>query len=490
MTFLIVSLITTAMAAQLEVFPGDDLISRTAALQPGDELILNDGLYQIQGTLSWSVLGTETEPVIIRAADGAQPVVEMTPGQKGTFSSLIVDIQKSQWITISGIVFQGSVGWDGDGETFGGIRIYNSENITITNSEIAQTPGTLLNLSGTNSNITVERTRMHDTINGYGVYVGCYDASCWTAESTFVNNWIHSLGGEYTYAMWLSHGSQGIDVIDNVIYGSEYRGVYLGSTEYGEQNIFEGNAVWDVSNVGLFIHGSARVRNNIIFNVDGTGLYIDDPDRETYSDVVVSFNTIALTTGWGAQLLDWYDAPGMVFANNVVSNPVGYGVYYPDPGGLDDTATPMTENVLSNNVISGLVDSFERISVPEAVIPGGGNQDFQDVEGWNFYPADSTSSLVGMADPAGDTYIPTIDFNGLERTGDALTVGAYEWKGGGNPGWYLQEGFKEFVTEDEPIEETVGGGCCANNEESSSAALVLVPMLGFGVAFRRRQRPD
>lgn len=478
-----------ATAAQLDIYPGDDLISRTESLQPGDELILNDGLYQIPGGLRWAVLGTEDAPVIVRAAEGAEPVIELIPDSKGNFDSYILEIQKSAWIEIDGITFRGSEGWDDGKASYSGVRVQDSTHITIRNAELAQTPGTLLYLSGTNAEFTLERSRLRDTVDGHGIYIGCYDASCWTSSSTLVNNWIHSIGGEDRYAVWLSHGSQGISLVDNVIYGAEYRGVYMGSTEFGDQNVFEGNALWDVTNVGLYLHGPAKVRNNIIFNVDGTGIYVSDPDRETYGDVVISFNTVASTTGWGVQLNGWYDETGMVFANNAVCNPVGYGVYYPTPDDIDDTATPLTSNVLVNNVICGLVDSFEAIDEPQAVIPGAGNADFEDVEGWNFYPSSSSSTLVAAADPSGDTYIPELDFNGTPRDGETPEAGAYEWSGDGNPGWFIQEGFKEYIDAPEIVEETVGGGCCAGNDEpASSSAALLVPLLGLGAAFRRRRR--
>ena len=41
----------------------------------------------------------------------------------------------------------------------------------------------------------------------------------------------------------------------------------------------------------------------------------------------------------------------------------------------------------------------------------------------------------------------------VARDGAAPEVGAYEFSGEGNPGWLIQEGFKEFAV----IEEEVGG---------------------------------
>ena len=477
---------SVASAAQLELFPGDDLVSRTASLQPGDELILNDGLYQISGQLSWTVLGTAEAPVVMRAADGARPVIELIPSKDGYYSDYILRISDSSWIRVEGITFQGNDGWrENTDDPHYGVRIGNSTNITLSGVEIARTGRTALYLSELNSDITVESSHIHDTLDGHGVYVGCYDASCWTASSTFANNWIHNIGGTDDYGMFLCHGSQGVDVRDSVLYNIEYRGAYIGSTEYGEANTFEGNAVWNTSSIGLYLQGAARVRNNIIFNIDGTGIYSSDPDRETFGDQVISFNTVANTAGWALYTEDWFDAPGMVMANNALCNPTGYSISYDLPGDFEDTAVPDTENVLTGNVACGLVEGLLELERDTAVLPGAGLTDFSDVEGWDFYPSSADSLLVNTADPDGRTFVPEVDFNGLPRDGGSPDVGAYEYIGAGNPGWPLQEGFKEFAEPDQQTEEQVGGGCCSENRQE---AALLVPLVALGALRRRRRR--
>ena len=472
-----------ASAATLEVSPGDDLVGLTATLQPGDELILADGVYQIRGELAITkVLSTEDAPLLIRPAEGAAPVIELVPDEEGSYDNDIVDIENSSWVRIEGITFQGSSDWLDDSQNHRGVQIEDSNNITLTGVTIAQTGDTSVYLAGTNSGIVIENSHIHSTLDGHGVYVGCNDASCWTSDSRLSNNWIHSIGGEDNWSIYLAHGSQGIELTDNVIYGSVGYGVYLGSTEYGDRNVFEGNAVWGLSGIGLYVQGAARVRNNILFNIDGTGLYMRDPERGTYADVIFSFNTIAQTTGWAVNVEDWYLQLGMVMANNAICNPTGYGLSYEQP--TVDTATPDSDNVIVNNVACGLVDGLDEFD--DAVIPGAGYADFVDVEVWDFYPADTDSTLISTADPNGYTYVPELDFNGLARDGDTPEVGAYEWSGAGNPGWAIQEGFKEFAEDREVIEETVASGCC-QDDGSTSAALLLTPLIGIG-AWRRRRR--
>ncbi|MEL6342033.1 MAG: right-handed parallel beta-helix repeat-containing protein [Myxococcota bacterium] len=484
---LIWSLSAVVMAAQVELSPGDDLVARTEGLQPGDEVILNDGFYRIQGTMNFSVSSTEDFPTIIRAAEGAAPVIELV-ATDGNYPGNIVQISESSWFIIQGITFQGDVGWTDDTDNHGGVRIANSSNVILRDMEVAQTGNTAVQIAGDSSDITIERVHIHDTLAGHGVYVGCQDASCLTIGGTIDNNWIHNIGGEFTYGMFFAHGTQGVTIRDNIVYGVENRGVYLGSTEYGDLNIFEGNAVWNVSSIGLFVEGSALIRNNLIFNVDGTGLFSRDPERKTFTDQIISFNTIANTTDWAVYLEDWYYASGMVFANNAACNPIGYGWEYDIPVDLlDDTAIAPSENVMRNNVVCGLVEGTEVLEDTSALVPGAGNGDFTNVENWDFYPANRDSSLVNAADPDGATFIPEVDFSGYPRDGASPDVGAYEYFEDGNPGWPIQEGFKQFPElELSSDRASVTGGCCEDEGSGADAAL-LAPLIGLGVLFRRRR---
>ncbi len=62
--------------AAAEVFlagPSDDVEARINALQPGDELVLSGGMYTLSERFSFAIVGTETAPITIRAADGEVP---------------------------------------------------------------------------------------------------------------------------------------------------------------------------------------------------------------------------------------------------------------------------------------------------------------------------------------------------------------------------------------------------------------------------------
>jgi MYXO-CTERM domain-containing protein len=110
------------------------------------------------------------------------------------------------------------------------------------------------------------------------------------------------------------------------------------------------------------------------------------------------------------------------------------------------------------------------------------------MDDFDFYP--TPSSLVrDAADPNGNAYIPEEDFNGTARDGESPDVGAYEYDGDGNPGWVVQETFKEYTPREGNNSTDYGGGCCGKKTENAdgSTALVLLP-LGLGVLVRRRRQ--
>jgi hypothetical protein len=295
--------------------------------------------------------------------------------------------------------------------------------------------------------------------------------------------------------IYLLPGTQGCTIQHNVIYQAGETGIVVPDTLFGPQNIVFGNAIWQTVNDGMYIYGSALVQNNLIFEIGGDGIETSNENYESLVDLQISHNTIARTDGWGAELRDWYDRPDLVFANNAIANPTGYGLYWEDYYynedyyGYTTTTGEDTENYISNNVVTGLVDGFDLLHRGSFVIPGGGIADYVSIDDWDFYPT-GTSQLRDAGDPAGRAYIPQEDFNGTARDGESPDAGAYEYDGEGNPGWKLAEGFKEYSPSEGRDVTAPRGGCCGgggNAGETESQAMLL-PLLGLGAFWRRRSR--
>ena len=333
--------------------------------------------------------------------------------------STILRVQNSSYVRIEGITFTSGEGWEEAGRT--GVSLESCNNCRFTGNVIENLGGTLL-LVRSAWQLTVSGNELANTATASAMYLGCSDASCWVQDSEISENWIHDVADQNDFGMYLGPGGQGNNIVDNVIHDIAGTGLLTHSTEFGDANTIERNAIFDVRQ-GFYIQGACRVRNNLVFDVDEEGIIFDDPDRGTFEDIVVTHNTVSRTGEWAAELNDWYDADDLVFANNALANPTGYGLYVDLVEDYADTAVPPVGMVL-NNVVSGLVQGFDGVS--DAVIYGEGFGDFEDAENNDFYPV-TGSQLINTADASSGAWVPALDYNGVEREGDEPDVGAYEW---------------------------------------------------------------
>lgn len=469
-----------AHAGTVSLAPGDDIIAKTQGLGAGDEVIFIGGVYEIDSTISWEGLGTAEAPITIYGRQDDDEVIIRMIG-----AGTVAEVRNSTFLTVRNLSFEGGPGWEEGG--YGGVRVVDSSDVTLEGNTVRFVQYTGIDIDGNGANLDIVGNHVHDTIDGSGIYAGCGDASCWIQDSVVAGNQLHDLGGDYVTGIRMENGCQNIEIRDNVVYrvgtleGGD--GIVTGTTEFGLPNLIVGNIVWQTTDDGIWVEGPARVQNNIVFGVGDNGIGSRNNDRDGLTDVVISFNTVADTGSDGVRLEDWYQRDGMVFANNLVSNPIGYGFDYESEWEEGESTT----NFISANHVTGLVEGFDPLLFPGWVVPGGGMADFVDAGNWDFYPA-QRSAVVNAADASGEAWVPTIDFNGVPRQGDAPDVGAYEWVSGNNPGWTIQEGFKELgYTADGSSD--VPSGCCKGKEaeDEPSEALFLLP-LGLGWMLRRRRR--
>jgi len=466
----------SAHAASVSVQPGDSLDALTSDLQPGDVITFQNGLYELEYGLDWSGVGTASSPIVLQAASGASPVLTARDGD------FIGDIIDSQHMVLRGLTFEGPANPSKD-NWIGGLRILSSSHIQIEDCTFRFVPGNGLQINGDVSNVRIADSVVHDIERSHAVSVGCWDASCWLQDAEFSRLLVYNVWSEDAWGMYLSAGTQNIVLQDSVIAHVAGSGLYLGSTEFGVPNLVTGNAMWDIGYDGVLIQGAVQLQNNIVANTGSEGILISESDRGALEDVVVSFNTIANTSDWGLNLQDLPSAINVVVANNVVANPLGYGLYYELPDGHDKGWS--TSNHVKHNVVTGAVDGVDTDNPDQVdwVLPGGGFADFEDMDALNFYPT-RTATMVDAADPSGASFVPEEDFNGVPRDGSKPDAGAYEFLNDGNPGWVLTEALKELGYSDGPGGMDVGGGCCSNDSGSKSSAWLLIPLLGF--AGRRR----
>lgn len=452
-------LASVSMAANVELSPGDDVATLTGALGPGDQVIFNAGVYELESGLSWSdVLGTEDDPVEF-LADGEVWLQFEGSGRVATLSN-------STHVHFNGIGFRSVEGAETQP---GGIQVSSSTGVVIEDCEFEELGSTAIYFSGDSRDAVIRGNRIQDIHKYQGIYLGCGDASCWSTDAVIEQNLITDIDGESAAGITVENGGTGNVIRDNVLADILGPAIRVRSTEFNPANEVTGNAIWQTME-GILVEGAAVVRNNVILCIEEEGI-ISRAARDAFEDVVISHNTIVDTGEWAVYLENWELGSGHVLANNAISNPTGKALYMKDEA---------PDASFMGNVISGYIEGVDR-----GFVPGNGWADFSSIEHANLYPA-SVSALIGGGVEDSDAYVPSTDFSGVPRDGDAPSVGAYEYISPGNPGWILRKEFKVLGFDESVLSSEIDG--CGGGRDGGQGWVLfgLLGLLGLGT-WRRRQ---
>ncbi|MBT8442001.1 MAG: right-handed parallel beta-helix repeat-containing protein, partial [Gammaproteobacteria bacterium] len=406
-----------AVAADIEIFPGDSFRDAVQGLNPGDTLIVHEGTYAHTNRISITVQGSATDPVVITGAEGeARPVIQLIQSGHNT-----MEISGATYLTIRGleITAPGMPGADGINMNGGPAHITLEDNVI---HDIAVG----INFRSSMHHIVARRNEIYDTRGtGEGFYIGCHSGSCSVTDSIIEQNYIHhTLNSDQGDGIEIKLNSHSNIVRDNVIHDTHYPCILLYGTGGGDRNVVERNVMWNCGDSGIQVAADTVFRNNLILASTDNGITsqshngVSPNNLEFVHNTIVGGSTCLRFQGWG-------NKTGMVFANNAVyCAGSSYSI-----GSLDGV-------VITGNV-------FE--AAPPSSIPASGYavgrskaQDFVNPDNRNVYPS-LDSPLIGGGDGA---HAVADDFNGSGRSG-AIDVGAYDWVGAANPGWQVTEDFKD-----------------------------------------------
>ena len=420
-------------SAQMMVGPADDVESILNGLSPGDEVVLADGMYEVSGRFGVTARGTESEPIIIRAADGARPHFH-----RPNASQNIWDI-RVEHVVIRGLVFSGGSA---------GIRVEEASDFVFEGNEIFDTADVALRMNDngqTYERVQILRNHIHDTSGtGEGMYLGCNMDGCRLANGVIAGNYVHHTNGpgiSQGDGIELKEGSYGCVIADNVIHDTNYPCILgYGTVGNGAPNVVERNVMWGCGDHAIQWAADARIRNNIILSAGNSGIGSQPHQSASPSDLEIVHNTIVLPSGpalsvrnpsgsvlvannalyamSGAAILVRGDASMITFAGNV-------GV-----GALDGVSTP---GFTMGDLAADFAGAMYSGGVPNDVFPAAGG----------------ALVMGGVTD-----HVVTDDFNGTARGGIA-DIGAYAFGAGANPGWALAE---EHKPEGEAPTPTGDGG--------------------------------
>lgn len=408
-----------ANAASIDITPSGDLRAAIAALKPGDELVLGGGTYTMSTRFGIAVVGTQQQPITIRAKTGEKPRIHMTTNLQN-----VIEIQGASYLNFRGIEVTGGSH---------GIRLMDSDFVTIENCEIHETGdvGISANSGGTYEGLRILRNHIHHTHGtGEGMYLGCNDDGCRVANSLIEGNYIHhtnSADVEQGDGIEIKEGSYGNTIRDNVIHDTTYPGIITYSTVgNGPPNILEGNVIWNSSDNTIQSAADVIIRNNIVLG----NISLQTHQAGSPGNVQVVNNTI-INSGAG---IDVRNVVGSVLiANNAVYS-------------QGEAAIRLISGNLGLVTLAGNVGHGGLSGGSSGYTEGKGiAADFVNAH-YGVPPIDvfprSGSALIGTASAAN---VPALDFNGSSRTG-TNDVGAYRYNAAGNPGWVISAGFKTSGT--------------------------------------------
>jgi Right handed beta helix region len=404
-------------AETIEITPADDFEVEANALSPGDELILHGGTYLFDGNVTVSVNGTAAEPILIRAADGETAVL-----RQATANHNVIEINGASYLVLRGIEVTGGSH---------GIRLISSDYVTIESCNVPDTGDVAIsaNSGGTYDGLRILHNELHHTNGtGEGLYLGCNNDDCRVANSLIEGNHIHDTNGpgvKQGDGIELKEGSYNNIVRDNLIHDTRHPGILSYSTVgNGAPNVIERNVIWSSSDYALQAAADVIVRNNIILGSIGFQAH----QSGSPSNIELVHNTIVSSD----DAVNVRDVSGAILiANNAVYS--------------QRTAIRLISGATQLVTLASNVGEGGLSGANEGYTEGNGigvdfvSASFAGVPPIDVFPAPGRA-LIGAGDAA---HAVSEDFNATTRNGTA-DVGAYRFDPSGNPGWTIQEGFKEL----------------------------------------------
>lgn len=195
--------------------------------QPGDEIVMRDGVYY-SGDFALPVAGTALQPIAIRAASGASPVLDgshnltfvWTPGPSGTYSTTLPDANP-HLVTASGV------------------RLYPYQS----SSDLQNQVWGLAGFYASGNSVTVKLDGGADP-NLVEMVVAKYNSAFHAGHSHWIFDGLtfrHYGGGSYAKAIYIDDGSN--HVIQNCVFAINDSGIGLKRASH--QNLIQNNEFYD-----------------------------------------------------------------------------------------------------------------------------------------------------------------------------------------------------------------------------------------------------
>ena len=370
---------------------GDTLVKAVAALQPGDQLIIAAGTYNIARMWDIAVSGTAEAPVWIVAEEGAQ-VILTRPDEKQNVLN-IGQASPVHHLCLRGVEITGGSH---------GLRLGQCSEVWIDQCHIHHTGQVCLSANSANTNrLFLTRNHLHHGGgHGEGMYLGANHGEFIMSQSVIARNHIHDCRGSQGDGIEVKQGSWGNLIAENDIHDTQYPCITVYGTAGQPVNIIERNLCRRSIDSTMQVQGEAIVRNNVLIGSKGSGFASLDHQGKTLNLQVIH-NTI-ISTGDAFKGSSWNAREGMILANNVLYSRDKSAINFPQ--GRDGVT-------ITGNVVLG--DAPKQGSTP-----GRGLEDFVSLS-WDGETHDATPTAAASLDHADAKYLLETDLTGAKRNGPA-----------------------------------------------------------------------
>lgn len=375
---------------------GAALVKAVAALQPGDQLVLAPGTYNVTSMWDIQVSGTAEAPVWITGQEGAKVTITRPDAQQNVLN--IGQGAPARHLCLRGVELTGGSH---------GLRLGRCEEVWIDQCHIHHTGGVCLSANSANTRrLFITRNHIHHGAgHAEGMYLGANNGQHIMSESIIALNHVHDCRGDQGDGIEVKQGSWGNLIAENNIHDTHYPCITVYGTAGKPVNIIERNLCRRSDDHVMQVQGEAIVRNNVLIGAKGAGFTSTDHQGKTLN-LQVLHNTI-INTGHAFSGGSWNGREGMVLANNILYSKDGNAMNFPN-GKAGVT--------LAGNIVLGSGSK-------EGGTPGRGLEDFADLT-WDAEKHDATPTPSAPFDHASPAHLLPTDFNNRPRptpTSGALT---------------------------------------------------------------------
>jgi hypothetical protein len=367
---------------------GAILKATVSGLQPGQRLELGSGTWSVDSFFSIDLAGTPAAPIWIAAKPGATPVITR-PNTSQNALNVGANTQ-ARYLVLEQLEITG-------GDT--ALKIFKATQLWIDQCHIHDCGGAGIAANTYDTSfLHLTRNHVHHTAGtAEGMYLGANDGVVAMSHSVIADNHIHDTFGDQGDGIELKQGSFANRIVGNEVHDTKYPCITVYGTAGLAPNVIERNVCYRSQDNVMQVQGEAIVRDNLI--VGGSQGFQSHDHQGMTMNLEVVHNTI-VSQNRGANLADWNNRPGMVFANNVVYSQTSQAVVFGSgSGGV----------ALAGNVALGPV-----VGAATGFTAGVGLSDFTNLA-WDGSALDATptpgGALIGMAD---GLWLVEVDLNGAE----------------------------------------------------------------------------